>query len=854
MNKQQLASKIWQSANKMRSKIEANEYKDYILGFIFYKFLCEQEEQFLIKEGMAREEFPAVVEEDQETVEFLQNSIGYFVGYPNLYSTWLAMGKDFDISNVRDGLSAFSRLVSPTHKRVFDGIFRTLETGLSKLGENASSQTKAVRDLIHLIDDIPMDGKQGYDVLGFIYEYLIEKFAANAGKKAGEFYTPHEVSQLMSEIVADHLKDRPKIQIYDPTSGSGSLLITIGSSVAKRLGTGDGIKYYAQELKENTYNLTRMNLIMRGIKPDNIVVRNGDSLLEDWPWFDDNDPAGTYQPLYVDAVVSNPPYSQHWDPEGKEADPRFSYGMAPKSKADYAFLLHELYHLRPDGIMCIVLPHGVLFRGNEEGQIRRNLIEHNHIQAIIGLPANIFYGTGIPTIVMVLRQKRKEDDILIVDASKGFQKVGKNNQLRASDIKRIVDTVVGREDHPKFSRLVSKQEVRDNDYNLNIPRYVDSSEQAESWDVYASMFGGIPKEELDGLADYWDALPGLRESIFDGANEPYARLATDDVRAAIEAHPSVKAFRDDFESSFGDLSTELYEELVDEASLVPLVTEEQQIAQNVFERMEGIPLLDRYDAYQLIDNAWATISADLEVIQTEGFDAVRQVDPNMVVKTKNNKETEVQDGWVGHVIPFALVEESLLAGDLAALKGAEGEKSSLEQELEELNESFTEEDKQTEAFDDEKGTVVAATAKRLLKREELDEDLSERLRYWLDVSDRLRIAKRQVKQATAELDVKAKEAVEGLTDEQAQELLAAKWITPLCEQIMAMPNVAIDDLVKKIEALTQKYEVTYSDVTSQIEEAERSLCQMLGDLVGNDYDMAGIAEFQRLLGGASDAK
>lgn len=368
--------------------MEANEYKDYILGFIFYKFLSETELRFVLQEGMDEDSLPdELVEDDGEVVGYLQSNVGYFIAYKHLFSTWISAGSDFNISDVRDALSAFERLIHPRYKKVFDGIFDTLQTGLSKLGDNASAQTKAVRDLIYLIDDIPMNGKQDYDVLGFIYEYLISKFAANAGKKAGEFYTPHEVSLLMSLIIADHLQDRTEIRIYDPTSGSGSLLLNIGEALARHIDDPDRIKYYAQELKQNTYNLTRMNLVMRGIKPDNIVTRNADTLEDDWPYFEDNDPENTYEPLYLDAVVSNPPYSQKWDPTGKESDPRYArFGLAPKSKADYAFLLHDLYHLKPDGIMTIVLPHGVLFRGGEEGTIRRNLIENNHIDAIIGLP------------------------------------------------------------------------------------------------------------------------------------------------------------------------------------------------------------------------------------------------------------------------------------------------------------------------------------------------------------------------------------------------------------------------------------------------------------------------------------
>jgi len=328
LNKQQLAAKIWESANQMRSKIEANEYKDYILGFIFYKYLSDQLIAFAKQQGMSDADIAGLNEDDQDTLNYIQKDLGYFISYDNLFSTWLAKGSDFDVSNVRDALSAFERLIHSNHKKLFDGIFNTLQTGLSKLGESAAKQTKAISELLQLIKDIPMDGKQDYDVLGYIYEYLIEKFASNAGKKAGEFYTPHEVSLLMSEIIAHHLKDHKEIRIYDPTSGSGSLLINIGNSLAKHIDDENNIKYYAQELKANTYNLTRMNLVMRGIIPENIVTRNADTLEDDWPFFDENDPIGSYDPLYVDAVVSNPPYSQKWDPEYKDSDPRYAPGQS----------------------------------------------------------------------------------------------------------------------------------------------------------------------------------------------------------------------------------------------------------------------------------------------------------------------------------------------------------------------------------------------------------------------------------------------------------------------------------------------------------------------------------------------
>ncbi|MFU8790100.1 MAG: type I restriction-modification system subunit M, partial [Methylobacter sp.] len=674
MNKQQLAAKIWESANQMRSKIEANEYKDYILGFIFYKYLSDQLVQFVSAQGMTTEDIKALNESDAETVAFVQSNLGYFIAYDNLFSTWIDPKSDFDESNVRDALSAFSRLIHTHHKKLFDGIFTTLETGLSKLGESAGKRTKAISDLLHLIKSIPMNGNQGYDVLGYIYEYLIEKFAANAGKKAGEFYTPHEVSVLMSLIIAHELKHKDTIEIYDPTSGSGSLLINMGNAVAQYAKNKDNVTYYAQELKANTYNLTRMNLIMRGIKASNIKTRNGDTLEDDWPYFDESDPQGSYQALYVDAVVSNPPYSQNWDSTHKESDPRYSrFGLAPKTKADFAFLLHDLYHLKPDGVMAIVLPHGVLFRGGEEGQIRTQLIENNHIDAIIGLPANIFFGTSIPTVILVLKQKRQNTDVLIVDASKHFIKEGKNNKLQASDIKRIVDAVINRENHPKFSQVVAKQTLRDNGYNLNIPRYVDSSPAAESWDLHATLLGGIPNSEIANLQDYWQAFPQLHAALFTPTSASYSELATEKsaVNATITQHPQVFEFINTYNQAFNGFDAHLNTSLIQGWQAVNRNQQEAQLSAELFTRLAPIALIDKYQAYQLLNNQWQIISADLEMMQTEGFDSTKQVDANSVIKKKDGKDIEVQDGWKGHILPFELVQETHLSDDLHALEKQE---------------------------------------------------------------------------------------------------------------------------------------------------------------------------------------
>lgn len=863
MNKQQLAAKIWESANQMRSKIEANEYKDYILGFIFYKYLSDKLVRFAKDEDFSDEQIRALSEDDAEIVDYIKGNIGYFIAYPHLFSTWIEHKGDFDVSHVRDALSAFSRLIHPNHKRLFEGIFKTLETGLSKLGDTAAKQTKAISELLQLIKDIPMDGRQGYDVLGFIYEYLISMFAANAGKKAGEFYTPHEVSVLMSEIIAHHVKDRETIQIYDSTSGSGSLLLNIGQSIAKHMAANgkdqDNIKYFAQELKENTYNLTRMNLVMRGILPGNIVTRNADTLEDDWPYFDDQDPVNTYSPLYLDAVVSNPPYSQKWDPQHKDSDPRYArFGLAPKSKADYAFLLHDLYHLKPGGIMAIVLPHGVLFRGGEEGAIRKNLIENDHLETIIGLPPNIFFGTGIPTIILVLRQKRESSDVLIVDASKGFAKEGKSNKLRASDIKKITDTVIGRVSVPRYSRLVPKTELQANDYNLNIPRYVDSSEPAESWDLYASMFGGIPLTELDALADFWKAFPSLRAALFTDKGTPYVAPKVEDLARATREHPEVMNYGKTFTAAFADFNPWLRGALLAQMLTLQIPRQEALISAELFTRLAPLPLIDRYQAYQILDDHWQPIALDLEILQTEGFAASRIVDPHFVTKKKDGKDVEVQDGWKGRIMPFDLVQVTHHKKELGALREKETRLSEITASLEEILESLSEEEKANDTVNDAGdkfvNAAVAKEAKLLLAEAKQSGDFDAetyeakiiQAADWLAEEKTLKAA---IKQEAAALHLKTKKTIEGLSDAQVHELLERKWITPLSDALHGLPDQQIDGLTRKLDALVQKYQITYADNACEIQQTETELAGMIEELDANEFDLKGLAELKILLAG-----
>lgn len=865
MNKQELASRIWESANNMRSKIEANEYKDYILGFIFYKFLSDQVEQFMLNNDAEPEDLPdALVETDTDTVALVRNNLGYFLTYENLYSTWRDMGNDFSIAHVRDGLATFKRNIAPERKHVFDGILNTLDTSLSKLGTTDAARTSAIKKLLDLIDDIPTDGNQGYDVLGYIYEYLIEKFAANAGKKAGEFYTPHEVSLIMSNIVADHLKGRDEIQIYDPTSGSGSLLLNIGHAVAKRMGDPDRIKYFAQELRENTYNLTRMNLVMRGVKADNIVARNGDSLAHDWPMFDEADPVQTYEPLYVDAVVSNPPYSQKWEPEGNEADPRFArFGLAPKTKADYAFLLHELFHVKPDGILTIVLPHGVLFRGGSEGEIRRNLVEANHIDAVIGLPSNIFYGTGIATIIMVLKQERDCDDVLFIDASQGFIKQGKYNHLRARDIQRIVDAVHNRVDVPHFAKVVTRDEIRANDHNLNIPRYVSATLPPESVDLYATMHGGIPTSEIDTLEHYWTALPGLREALFTEKAKGYAELKTTNLRETIDQHPAAQALRDQVDAALSDLPEKLHALLVDGAATVPITTTEDQLKADLFDRLDPIPLVDAYEGYQVLHDSWVKTAGDLEIIQTEGLDALRVNDPVTEMKTRKGKKEEVQVGWEGRIAPYELVQALYLPQLKDQVTQLGRDEDTAVSELTQLIEGLSEDDKTdlAEVLNDKQDAFKKTELNNAIKdlpKQAKGETWPEGSIEATMLSAKALIAqrdklKKDLKAAQEQLEKDTYVTIEALTDAQVDEVLTAKWITALMDDLREIPGHVLAGLSARVQALHDKYAVALTDLDVQIRETERELAGLLSGLTGNAADMQAVAALQELLGGGRDA-
>ena len=869
MNKQQLANRIWASANNMRNKIEANEYKDYILGLIFYKFLSDTEVKYFTEVcEWEEDELPELVENYKDVnmknaIKECQEHIGFFIEYKYLFSTWLN-DTSFSVQTLSEALSNFERLMSKNYASVYDGIFKTLREGLSKLGDNPQAQSNALKGLIKLIKDIPTDGSQDYDVLGYVYEFLISNFAANAGKKAGEFYTPHEVAMIMSEIVAEHHKNKDSLEIYDPTSGSGSLLITIGKAVSKHIQGKNKVKYYAQELKENTYNLTRMNLVMRGIIPQNIVTRCADTLEEDWPMHEKGSEID--KPLAVDAVVSNPPYSQHWDPSDKEYDPRFkNYGVAPKTKADYAFLLHELHHLKADGIMTIVMPHGVLFRGKApkiydkdgnllpmelreegqaEGQIRANLIEKNNIDAIIGLPANIFFGTQIPTLIMVLKKNRGSEGILFIDASKGFEKQGKQNKLRACDVKKIADTYRKRMEIPGFSRVVTRDEIRKNEYNLNIPRYVDSSEAPVKYDIYSTMFGGIPNSEIADLKEYWDAFPSLQSEVFAPMQErPYSTVKVDNIVEAIQKNSNVQDFKSRFSAAFADFKTMLHQRLIDHVEDVKEVVESDIISADIFRRTESIPLVDKYAAYQILADNWAEIMGDVEIIQTEGFGACNVVEEKTkMVKDKNGVEQEVADGLKGRIISFDLVQKTLFQSDLDAIAALQSRVEAIDGELDAARDELLGMEDTDKYFDAEKDNAfiskeITADSK---PKADVEDDVKAQLKTIVALWDEKKSKNAQIKKDLVALEKKTIKTIEDLDMRGINQFLELKWILPITSAIDALPDAVIQNLADTITGLNEKYADTYNSIETRILESRKNLKTLINQLNGDEFAIKGL--------------
>lgn len=505
---------LWEGADILRSKMDANEYKDYLLAIVFYKYLSDK----LIKDGCslyseakpsdANKALKIYTEayEDEDFRNELKAEDKYIISPKVTYSKLVNDVNDHTFQ--RENLVAGFNEVEGSNK-MFEGLFQDVDLYSKKLGTTSQKQTETISQVLTKINEADFLSYSG-DVLGDAYEYMIGQFASETGKKAGEFYTPKAVAQILSRIAIQGQTDKKGLTVYDPAMGSASLLIDAsqfvkGKDAKETKDLVNSIRYYGQELITSTYNLARMNMVLHGVPASNQHLRNGDTLDADWP---------TDEETVFDMVVMNPPYSQNWSAaQGFLQDPRFqNYGvLPPRSKADYAFLLHGYYHLKDTGTMAIVLPHGVLFRGSTEGVIRQKLVENGSIYAVIGLPSNLFYNTSIPTIIMVLKKNRPDNNsrsILFIDASNEFEHGKRQNSLSPKNIEDILKMYSDRKDVDKHCHLASFEEIKKNDFNLNIPRYVDTFEKEPDVDISA-----VSKEILENEASIKNIQNEIAQSI-----------------------------------------------------------------------------------------------------------------------------------------------------------------------------------------------------------------------------------------------------------------------------------------------------------------------------------------------------
>ncbi|WP_215740859.1 type I restriction-modification system subunit M [Mesomycoplasma hyorhinis] len=915
LTKQELANKIWTAADKLRGSIDASEYKNFLLELIFYKTISEKFEKTFIENfkdiqmlkcfTKVRNNFNNNTKDDnivtlcsqytekelKDYKEELNGLVGYFIEEPYLFSSWIKNNlEDFNVLTLSDSIKAFNQNQKEFEEKInpdkcsttplFEGIFNSLSNDLNKLGNTTLEQTKKLTSLIDIIKDIPVK-QNNFDVLGYVYEFLIAKFASSAGKKGGEFYTPHEVSLLMSEIVANHLKNKNyEIKVYDSTSGSGSLLRSIGDMYKKITNNDDNsVKYYAQELNSSTCKLTKMNLIINGIATKSICVQNADTLKDDWPMKNDE------ETLKVDAVVSNPPYSLPWNAEEHKNDIRFEeYGIAPRSKADFAFLLHDLYHVEDGGILAIVLPHGVLFREGSEKQIREKLVRKANIKAIIGLPDKMFYGTQISTIIMILKkdkyyEKTKENNILFVDASNLYKQEGKTKKFLASHIKKIVDTVINKREILGFSKIVNFSEIVENDFNLNISRYLDNFKKEEQYDLYSTIYGEISEAELNvNFKEFFSTFPDLKQKFFvAGQNIDHFKFKDlDKIQDLVFESENVQKYLLSFETLnrriFNLISSNLNSwSKIEEAIKNPYLFE-KHITNFVFENLEKIPLFSEYDLYQILSDELVKIKEDFEYLDTIQAKDINEneskekyilryiksdIDTKEKIVKKSSKSSEkeniIQD-WEHQLLPKDLIASYFFKNLLNDKELIQNKIAEIEEEIKNIDETIDEEYRNNiEYFTDSEidKNKIKKLNKTFLQNNndnESDSVLMSSIISLYDLYNQLDENKARLKNINKTFINDTYNKFLNLSFEEFMNSILYKWSKPIKSKIISYSKKLILEYVQKLEILGTKYSDVIEDLTSEIKQNEEKLAHLLSELeTENDYDLKAINKLINIL-------
>jgi len=793
IKKSELYSSLWRSCDELRGGMDASQYKDYVLTLLFVKYVSDK-----------------------------------YAGKPNALLDIPAGGSFDDMVRLKgdkeigDKINKIIRKLADENelKGVIDQADFNDE---SKLGRGKDMQDRLTK-LIAIFEglDFRANRVEGDDLLGDAYEYLMRHFATESGKSKGQFYTPAEVSRVMAQVVGIGHDTRPAQSIYDPTCGSGSLLLKAASEAPR------GITIYGQEMDNATWSLAKMNMILHGYPTAEIWRDNTLAA----PYFTDGDNLKTF-----DFAVANPPFSQkNWTNgvnTARDEYGRFDYGIPPAKNGDYAFLLHIIKSLKSTGKATVILPHGVLFRGNAEADIRRNLVRRGLVKGIIGLPPNLFYGTGIPACIIVIDKENAptRNGVFMIDASRGFIKDGNKNRLREQDIRKIVDVFTGSLEIPRYSRLVPFSEIEANDYNLNIPRYIDSSDPEDLHDLDAHLRGGIPQRDVDDLHAYWEVFPSLCDTLFAPGERPSylnAQIEPREVKRVIQENA-------DFQTYAGGVR-EVYEawQAAHKPSLYAITQGSQPneivhaLADDLLARYANMPLLDGYDAYQRLMSYWAeTMQDDLYLISAEGW--IEAARPRPIVEDKEKKIQETPDLVMGRrklktdlILP-ALMVARYFSAEQAALGRLQATADAASSELDAFIEEHSGEEGLLASATTDADKVTRASVRARLKelqqdRTPGDDEELVALRQCVALFDAKAQADSEVKTAQSTLDERTLAQYGRLAADDIQSLVIEdKWLAALQSAIEEEVGRVAQRLTARVKELEERYAAPLPSIEAEVE-------------------------------------
>ena len=786
IKKSELYSTLWASCDELRGGMDASQYKDYVLVLLFIKYISDKYVDFPFA--------PVTIPQGASFADMVElkgsSDIGEKIN-TNIIAPLAAANHLSDMPDFDDATKL------GTGKEKVDRL-----TNLVAIFENPAL-------------DFSRNRAEGDDILGDAYEYLMRHFATESGKSKGQFYTPAEVSRVMAQILGIRDADvSTSTTVYDPTCGSGSLLLKVGAEAKTQM------SLYGQEKDASTSSLARMNMYLHNTPTAEVLQGN---TLADPKFTDDSGQLKTF-----DYVVANPPFSdKRWstgiNPE-KDVYERFKpYGIPPAKQGDYAYLLHIIRSLKRDGKGCCILPHGVLFRGNAEAEIRRNLINRGYIKGIISLPANLFYGTGIPACIVVVDKTdaASRTGIFMMDASKGFIKDGAKNRLREMDIHRIVDVFNRQADEPRYARLVAFEEIEKNDFNLNIPRYIDSHEAEDLQDIEGHLKGGIPTRDIDALDEYWSVCPGLRAALFKETRFGYleASVGIDELKTSVIEHTEFSAYIAEMESVFAEWRNTVVPRLKElEPGFHPkdLILD---LGEGLLKHYQGRSLIHHYDVYQHLMDYWTnTMQDDAYVLSADGWKAETY---RVLVKDKKGKEKD--KGWACDLVPRLLVVSRYFSDEQKVLDDLQTAIEKASADAAELVEEHSGEDCAFADIDKVNKTNVGSRVKEL-KSEPDSQDELDILKQWLDFNAVESAAKKNLKDGAAELDAKAHTYYAELSEEDIKTLVVEdKWLDALADAVHGEIDRVSQSLTRRIRELVERYETPLPTLTERSEALEEKV-------------------------------